>query len=76
MFLKNTFSNRHFITKLIGGAIRNDTGYYIEIDEKTLKWCIKPNKYWFYRENPVLSTIEDVENLIKSKERIKKLKSL
>lgn len=77
MILYNIFSNRYKLGKIIGECkSMMMTGTYIELNEEKMEWYGTPDHKWLYRENPVISTIEDVENLIKSKERIKKLKSL
>ncbi|MCK9446262.1 hypothetical protein M0Q50_05160 [bacterium] len=76
MILYNIFSNRYKLGKIIGECKSMMTGTYIELNEEKMTWNVLPDYRWLYRENPIISTIEDVENLIKSKERIKKLKSL
>ena len=77
MYLENKFSHRYKLETLLGKTkydlISNS---YIEFDEEKMEWWITADHQWLYREPPVLSTIDEVEKIIKNNTRKNKLDSL
>lgn len=62
LFLKDTQENRIALTILLGIPI-TDLGKtaYIRVNTKTKEWFCTMDVEWLYRNQPPLSTVEDIK---------------
>ena len=73
LYLKDTSENREKLTELLGeGCTLFDDTAYIEVFISNRTWSTTPSYMWLYATSPELSTITEVNNLLR-KNKIKKL---